>query len=417
MKRYELSEAVGMIDDRFITEAAEFLPQKKSIVIRRFGVATVAACLAVVLLTAVIVTGLNKVKSDEPADVPGSQAEASGRRFQPRPYNQAIAFSETAVIWSWEYMTENEKCQSAELNGIRYTCMSGDPLEDVSEIGESLGKCTVIGVDMTVDKEYRSEREAFAVKGADTGLVIAVKLGSGYFIYRTLPESFPETLGDVFDPYGLESRQVFSRFESYEGYTKLFEYTAGNGQELVRMIAQCRSCKTLDITSAGNEYITDLKGIESVVFTVNCPELGICNKALRITKNGYIITNIFEAGYAFDIGTEMADKIITAALEQASKADPNEGDLVIGGRVTEIGEGYIKVDDTELCTQRDKGMVFKVLTGDLRIRRYIEYAVKPKIGDMVVVRYRGDIDPDGTVSDVLRIARAEFSNGLLNVPE
>lgn len=60
----------------------------------------------------------------------------------------------------------------------------------------------------------------------------------------------------------------------------------------------------------------------------------------------------------------------------------------LAGRVTEIGQGYVLIDDTEMCIDLNDGMVFKVLTDDLRVRRCFEFqGAEIRVGSVVVVSF------------------------------
>ena len=86
----------------------------------------------------------------------------------------------------------------------------------------------------------------------------------------------------------------------------------------------------------------------------------------------------------------------------------------ISGTVTEIGNGYIMVDDTVLCKKSKAGKKYKVYTDDIKIRRWIESG-ELKEGDLVVVEYEGEISSNYEVKGAYSIFTGTLEeNGILN---
>jgi hypothetical protein len=85
----------------------------------------------------------------------------------------------------------------------------------------------------------------------------------------------------------------------------------------------------------------------------------------------------------------------------------------LGGTLTEIGEGYVLVDDSILCADEKDGVVYKVLTDDLRARRCLEYPGSIAVGDLVVVEYSGSLDEahGNTVTGAFSITEAILEGG------
>ena len=86
----------------------------------------------------------------------------------------------------------------------------------------------------------------------------------------------------------------------------------------------------------------------------------------------------------------------------------------ISGTVTEIGNGYIMVDDTILCRKSKAGKKYKVYTDDIKVRRWIESG-EVKAGDLVAVEYEGEISNDYEVKGAYSIFTGTLEeNGILN---
>ena len=92
----------------------------------------------------------------------------------------------------------------------------------------------------------------------------------------------------------------------------------------------------------------------------------------------------------------------------------------IAGTLTEIGDGYVLIDDAVLCRNKDDGIVYRVLTDDIRIRRCLEWLGGFKAGDLVVVEYEGSIDDSNanTVRGAFSLQKGSLeANGAVAVPE
>ncbi|MBO5756897.1 MAG: hypothetical protein J6S28_04305, partial [Clostridia bacterium] len=92
----------------------------------------------------------------------------------------------------------------------------------------------------------------------------------------------------------------------------------------------------------------------------------------------------------------------------------------LAGTLTKIEDGYAYIDDSIMCVDPSEGMVFRVSTDDLRISRcLVEDLTGIRSGDLVVITFRGGIDPeDGNlILDACSIEEAYFSDGDWYVPE
>ena len=127
---------------------------------------------------------------------------------------------------------------------------------------------------------------------------------------------------------------------------------------------------------------------------------------------------MFDYGYVYFIGEEKANSIISYAKDNASKTEREPYEYRIGGTITEIGDGYILIDDTILCKDKNDGMVFKILTEEFQIKRYLEFR-QFKVGDTVVVRFQNEIvlGENNTVDGAVSMYKGIVSNGGLSVPE
>ena len=86
--------------------------------------------------------------------------------------------------------------------------------------------------------------------------------------------------------------------------------------------------------------------------------------------------------------------------------------------LTEIGDGYILVDDSMLCENEGDGIAFMVPTSDVRVRRCVEFGGL-KEGDIVVVYFTGEIDAASgyLVNGAYSLAKGMVQDGYVSVPE
>ncbi len=93
----------------------------------------------------------------------------------------------------------------------------------------------------------------------------------------------------------------------------------------------------------------------------------------------------------------------------------------LAGKVTEIGDGYVMLDDTALCKDPKDGMVFKILTDDPRVSRC--FAFEPfgiRVGSTIMVSFEAPLTltEENTVDGAIRISIAQIaSNGDVLIPE
>ncbi|MBQ1208712.1 MAG: hypothetical protein IIX65_09295, partial [Lachnospiraceae bacterium] len=74
--------------------------------------------------------------------------------------------------------------------------------------------------------------------------------------------------------------------------------------------------------------------------------------------------------------------------------------------------------DSVLCKNPKDGMVFKVSTDDLRIRRCVEFG-GISVGDIVVVDFKGEIkvDAGNLVEGAYSLSEGYLHDGFVAVPE
>ena len=131
---------------------------------------------------------------------------------------------------------------------------------------------------------------------------------------------------------------------------------------------------------------------------------------------GYLWTNAFDYQYLFNIGEDAAGKIIKYAKENSTEADYEPYRNTIVGKITEITDEYILLDDSILCTNPDDGITYKILLNDLRISRYAESGTI-RVGENVQITYEGEIDESNIIDSAISASDVVISGGDVLIPE
>lgn len=138
--------------------------------------------------------------------------------------------------------------------------------------------------------------------------------------------------------------------------------------------------------------------------------------AMYVTVDGYLWTNAFNYQYLFNIGEDAAGKIIKYAKENSTEAEYEPYQNTIVGKITEITDEYILLDDSILCTNPDDGITYKILLNDLRISRYAESGAI-RVGENVQITYEGEIDESNTIDSAISASDVVISGGDVLIPE
>ena len=391
MKIPKMAEAMGEIDQDLVGAAAKDTKKAKR-PLARWGV-PVAACLCVVILAGVIVVPMLRGEEELP-DMPPRETVSFGdleRHYK----QQAIGGAETAIEWPAEYLSAMEK-HSHIIWSFRNYVTSGMAVQS-QNLGDKIGN--YLGFEV---------RE---VKGAPEKHVIALGIEGVYYAYRCQDgyDDIPATLGELFEQYNLAKVLELDRFAEHQGKDERY-YALTDDAYIIEVLASCRDA-ALYVPEQGKEWE---RSEEYLSFTMTSDRLGVYKKAMYITKDGYLWTNVFDYAYIYDIGTEAANKIIDYAMTNSVEKPMEPYEYRLAGTLTKIEDGYAYIDDSIMCVDPDEGMVFRVSTDDLRVSRcLVEDLTGIKPGDLVVVTFRGGIDlADGNlILDARSIDEGYLSEG------
>ena len=397
MKTPRISEAIGNLPEDLVNGAVTYKRTSKKKSFIKWG--SIAACFMVmVMATALIVPML---LGGDPISIGGID----------RDYKGVISGGESYIDFPWEYKLGYEKYTSVKYDGNEYS--SRARAIDEALLGEILGTCKAKGEDSYTNKTYTETLNVRKISGVSEDKLIAVEMDNKYYVYFNSKVKCPATFGELLDAYNLSETLPLVKFSVNEGYKEKGYYQITDDEYIWQVLSECRDAEFYAENDKWN------RGDRNYLsFTATSEALGVYKKVFYITEDGYVSTNVFNYSYVYYIGVDAANKIITHAKGNATEAEREQYEYTIAGTITEIGDGYILIDDTVLCKDKNDGMVFKILTEDLIIRRYLE-CTNIKVGDTVAVKFQTEIvlGEDNTVSGAISMYKGRVTDSGMAVPE
>ena len=397
MKTPRISEAIGNLPEDLVNGAVTYKRTSKKKSFIKWG--SIAACFMVMVMAAALIVPM--FLGGDPISIGGID----------RDYKGVISGSEGDIEFPWEYKLTYEKYYTVKYNGNEYRTRARAINESL--LGEVLGTCTAQGVDSYTDKTYTETFDVRKINGVSEEKMIAVGMDNEYYVYFNDEVKCPATFGELLDAYNLSETLPLIKFSVNEGYKEKGYYQITDDEYIWQVLSECRNAEFYaenDKWSRGDRnYLS---------FTATSEELGVYKKVFYITEDGYVSTNVFNYSYVYYIGEDAANKIITHAKRNATEAEREQYEYTIAGTITEIGDGYVLIDDTVLCKDKNDGIVFKILTEDLIIRRYLE-CTNIKVGDTVAVKFQTEIvlGEDNTVGGAISMYKGKVTDSGMAVPE
>ena len=388
MDKKDLYRSMQEIDDEILEESEKAKKNKPWL---KFAVIAAAAT-AVIAITAVTVPLLTKAP-----ETPEQPAVIKDNRYDE---NKTALAGEVAIGWPREYQTPTEKYTVVSFNGVQYRTRANEIKKDL--LDKKLGQGDSSGSDKKFD--------VWKIKNVDSSQLIAVDIEGTFVVFMNNDPAIPATFKELYDGYGLSQTLKLDTYCEKEGYGIGDWFKTDAGQYVIDALADCGDAPLI---SADGAHFADTHGI---TFTTTSEALGIYKKSFIITEDGYLCTNIAEYGYTFEIGADKANDIISYVKAHSEKTEPEPFYNSVAGIITEIGDGYILVDDSVLCKDEKDGIVFKIPTDSMIVRRWIEY-YHLKTGDAVMIEYKGNISKDYTVSGIVSMSEAIITEEVVIVEE
>ncbi len=396
MNREDLFKGISGVDED-ILERSEKDTKKKTVWLK---CGALAACLALAVIAGISVfrgndTGLTSVG--------GVMREYK---------NTSVGSSESAIEWPWEYKTVYERFTTIIFEGKEYTVKTLGMSVDEALLGDEIGTGEAVGYDIYTEQEYRQNVEVRQIKGISADLMVAAGLEGNFYTFKYNEYVPPATLGEVLDNYSLSQNLTCNNFSVYKDGKETGYYSLANDDYIWQILSECRDAKFVE----DEEETRFFKN--RITFTATSESLGVYKRVFYVSADGYVNTNVFDWAYTFYIGEEAATDIISYAKKNGSEREREPYTYSLAGTLTEIGDGYVLVDDSILCIDESDGMVFKVLTSDLRISRCLDYG-KFNVGTIVVVNFTEpvNVEAGNVVSGAISMDRGVLYDGSVAVPE
>jgi len=172
-----------------------------------------------------------------------------------------------------------------------------DAIIENDYIGDSIGNVSLTGYDVYEDKSYIISASIYQIKDISNQAAIALRFEntSSYYVYFNR-NYIPNTLGMLIDDLKMESLLVFETMY-VNGNTPVDNFPA---DAMIDLILDSRECECTNDDEFHNTVVS---------FSASIPLLGINNKSLALSEDGYIITNIMENKNQFYIGKAKVNEI------------------------------------------------------------------------------------------------------------
>ena len=324
MTNKDILNALGDIDESYITEANGRIKSKRGIIIRYSAMAACLLIVAVGAFAAVKLIPRGKMKNSaapsetyeeydgnvadydgdystiEKTDGTKANGAAKGNSTSP-----SIALTER--IKRWDEKTNTEKFPIVKINGTEYS-VANRPIPS-DKIGNSITKLTVLGKDEYTNSEYAANAQIYEIKGISADCAAAVKYDAdGKYYVCCNPHYKPETLGQFMNDLSLKENLTFVSFSGTQMKNGKavcdVEYTNVDKAKVWELLFSDTAAKAV------KDY--DSMNLETAAgIAIDLKLLGYENISLAVTRDGYLTTNILDTGKAFYIGKPAAEKFLS----------------------------------------------------------------------------------------------------------
>ena len=388
-------------------------------------VTVASACLVTVGVTAVAWLGMIQNRPDLPPEIQ-TDAPVNGAFWDDLRERKDMDYMipETSIEWGWEDMTDPERYTNLDLGGKTYR-MNGTV---TNYLGEWLESGEAYGFAWDQDNaRHGISCEIYALTFSPDHSVVAVQFEGSSEIYRFEREREydpPKTLGEFMETRKLsEVLPLTSLYhERWEGGSSKYDKFALSAEHSDGVWAILEKYGDAPFTENSSEESFNIHHYdkERIGFSATSEVLGIRNQSFAVNDNGYIITNIEQYGYNYFIGVDAAREVIDYVKAHMTDPLPEEKAPVyyVVGTVTEMGDGYVKVDDSIMMKNPEEGLTFTVDVTDKKLSRVCDALIS--VGDHVLITYDGRISEEGSLLIETAVSIQEVwidTNGNVMIPE
>lgn len=270
--------------------------------------------------------------------------------------------SETAIVFPWSERESYEKYTSMVMDGEEYNSRSSYYGEGIhsNQIGKKLADAECSGYDMYEDDTHTEKCEVFEIVGVDSQRIVAVKYedDNAYYAFIKKEHQAPKTLGELIGALNLTENIKLNSFYCDENQDHKDEHYALSNESSDTLWDILKECSGAPICS-DEDYRNSYNSATKLSFAITSSTIGVYNLSFAFTEDGYLRTNIEDYGYIYNIGKETVSKITDLAMKNKLVILIPEKQYLVG-TITEIGEDYIKVDDSVMMKNPEQGIEFTV---------------------------------------------------------
>lgn len=374
MNGSDLLNAVSHAEESYLSEAenisaaaGEFRKQKKK---KIKTAACISGCFLIAVSTVFVLRGLNGKpalpenpsgeshpafmqdttgQSDPTVPALAEQTEIVPETGEPVTVPDLLPAGspETAFVPHWDERSELDRFTELTYNGTLYV-VSGPT--DGAYFGEALGTATTTGFDMYTDTQYKEEVSVFTIRDVLPACALGVRFADGVTAAYVNFDYMPASLGQFLNDAGLKTHLTFGK-----GYADYFDdenkYHSVEFDDF-----DDAAVWELFLSETGAENNAAYEGFSHRLcdIAVDIPALGIVNKALWVTEDGYLCTNILETGKFFFIGAEKTKAFTEYLYENVPHTDTvpfaAAGDESVTAEESSAGSFGEEVVETVVCT-------------------------------------------------------------------
>ena len=299
MKKEDLFDAIGSIDETFITEVPE-AAAKKRLPGRLWG--TLAAAAAILLIAGIGVFGIKGRTKDQGIVYGYTPVE----KHVPASDLQA-AEGEIAIAPHWDEMMNVQRFKSLSYGGNEYRTML--ILVHTENVGNALGMGTLTGQDVyDNDRIHTVEGAVYAIADivpeAAVCVVFPEEPGRAYAYVNA--DYKPATLGQFMEDLSF-SRWFGTRHVTVDRHPE---------QDVVFEDIDTKTVFDMLLSDASLVNEPGHAGDEKLLtISANLNIIGNHNKVMTLTKEGYLWTNLLESEKCFYVGKEKAEAFLKEVVE------------------------------------------------------------------------------------------------------
>lgn len=230
------------------------------------------------------------------------QTEMTEEITQPPPATEPIlptsesvvepTTDEAVEIPQWDEKTLSERFMEFTVNGNVYHSKCSSIAEEY--VGEKLYDVVVAGYDDYADEVRYADAVAYRISGISAETAVSIRF-RGYdtkYVYINW-NYYPENLGELMDALNLTETISFHVLTPAQGESR----TEFDQSQLMNLLNNHRDLPRMEDDNFHKPLFSISTSVE---------RLGIRNKSMKVTEDGWLTMNIMEVGYSFYIGEETA---------------------------------------------------------------------------------------------------------------